>query len=235
MVRSQTRTLAILLLFASAGGVVAQAGRWPQIPVLAGPDDQEHPDIHGTTVVWQEFVSEFGDYDIYVVDVNDLDNVFFTVLGNDNDQTNPAVYGRRVVWQELVTEQETSDWDIRMADVTDFEAPVGYVVTGLPGNDEERPAIHGNVIVWQDTNGVDYDVYGADITDPCAPLEFAVAAFEFDQKSPSIYRDTVVWQDNLFGDWDLLAADIWLQDRPTQFPATADPPRCAQAIAISPP
>ena len=70
MTHKPARTLAVFFLLASTTGALAQASRWAQFPVLPGPDDQEHPDIDGTMVVWQEFVSEFGDYDIYVVDVN---------------------------------------------------------------------------------------------------------------------------------------------------------------------
>ena len=136
MVRKQSKMLAVLLLFANAVCGVVQAGQWPQIPVLAGADDQESADIHGTMVVWQEFVSEFGDYDIYAADINDLDNVWFTVLGGASDQMNPAVYGHRVVWQDLIVSEEAVDWDIRMADITDLER-----FREEHREDDERPGV----------------------------------------------------------------------------------------------
>jgi len=101
--------------------------------------------------------------------------------------------------------------------VSDFDAPIGYVVSDIPANDEERPAIYGNIVVWQDTNGGDYNLFGADVTDPEQPREFLIAAYEGDQQRPSIWRTTVVWQDNYFGDNDILAADILMRDRPAEF------------------
>ena len=213
--RSIVAVLTVLL--GGATVLLAQAEPWPAMPVLAGDDDQELPDIDGTLVVWQEYVAQYGDYDIFIVDINDVNDPLATAIGDANDQTEPAVFGRRVVWQDLVSWEGQADWDIHMVDVTDFEVPIGYVVSQIPFNDEEKPAIHGNVVVWQDTDGADYNIFAADITDPCSPLEFAVAAFEFDQMAPSIHRDTVVWQDNYFGDWDLVGADIWLQDQPSEF------------------
>jgi beta propeller repeat protein len=209
---------AALLLLCSIAATHTGAAAWPNFPVLPGDDDQECPGVDGTIVVWQEFVSRYGDYDIYVVDVNDLANRSVTILGDANDQMYPAIYDRRVVWQDHIVWSEGDDWDIRMADVRDFGAPEVFAVSQIAYNDELRPAIHGNVVVWEDTVGVDYDIYGADVTDPWDPLEFAVAAFEYDQRRPSIYRNTVVWEDNVFGDWDLIAADIWLRDQPKEFP-----------------
>lgn len=217
MTLGRCRMLVILIMLGSLIRPAVQAGPWDEWPLLPGPDDQENPDLHGTMVVWQEFVSEFGDYDVYVMDINDLDNPLVTAIGDANDQTHPAVYGRRVVWQELVVWGDSSDWDIRMADLSDFDDPVGYVVSQLPANDEQRPAIYGNIVVWQDTDGGDYSVFGADVTDPERPSEFVIAAYEGDQQRPSIWRTTVVWEDRFFGDNDIVAADILMRDRPAEF------------------
>lgn len=218
MTLGRCRMLLILLLLGSLMRPTVQAGPWVEWPVLAGPDDQENPDLHGTMVVWQEFVSELGDYDVYVVDINDIADPLVTAIGDANDQTHPAVYGRRVVWQDLIVAGDSADWDIRLADFTDFDEPIGYVVSEIPANDEERPAIYGNTVVWQDTSGTDYNIFGADVTDPERPAEFAIAAFEADQQNPSVWRTTVVWEDGFFGDKDIVAADILLRDRPAEFP-----------------
>jgi beta propeller repeat protein len=217
MKRSQYTVLIVLLLFGSMGGPLARAERWVQWPVLPGPDDQENPAIDGTIVAWQEFVSQYGDYDIFVVDINDLDNVSVAVIGDASDQTHPAVYGSRVVWQDWIVSEDSADWDIRMADLSDFDEPIGYIVSDIPANDEQRPAIYGNIVVWQDTNGSSSNVFGADVTDPERPREFVVAAYEGDQQRPAIWRTTVIWQDSYFGDNDIMAADILMQDRPAEF------------------
>jgi len=207
-----------LMLLCCVAMPTAQAAGWQEFAIAPSGDDQENPDIHGKVIVWQEFVSEFGDYDICVADIDDLVNPKVILLGDANDQTDPAVYGRRVVWQSYIAWQGSADWDIWMADVTDFEQPSMYPVVEIPGNDEEKPAIHGNTVVWEDTAGGDYNVFGADITDPRYPVEFAIAAFQGDQRSPSVYRNIVTWQDNYFGDWDIVAADIWRRDKPGEFP-----------------
>ena len=123
---TQSRQILLSVLLAGSVAVpVATAGPWEEFPVLPSPDDQEMPDIQGTLVVWQEYVSEFGDYDIYVADINDLDAPWGTAIGDANDQMEPAVYGRRVVWQDLVVWADGADWDIRMADLTDFSPRSG--------------------------------------------------------------------------------------------------------------
>lgn len=206
-----------LLLAALIPWLPAVAQR-QELPVMPSQDEQENPDIHGTLVVWQEYVSQYGDYDIYVADINEPEAPIVNALGDASDQTEPAVYGRTVVWQEYIVGGDVADWDIRMADVTDVDNPRVYTVSDLVGIDEQQPAVSGHTIVWEETNGSGYDVYGADVTDPCAPLAFAVAAFELDQRQPAIHRNTVLWQDNYFGDWDLLATDIWLRDAPQDTP-----------------
>jgi len=213
---STCQTLLLFLLAGSLTAPPASAGPWQEFPLLPSSDDQENPDIEGTLVVWQEFVSQFGDYDVYVADVNDLEDIVVTAIGDEKDQTHPAVHRRTVVWQEFVSDQESGDWDIRMADVTDMNEPMPFVVSDLVGIDEQRPVISGNTIVWEESAGVGFDIYGADVTDPCLPLVFPVAPFDLDQRHPAIYRNTVVWEDNYFGDWDLWAADIWLRDEPEE-------------------
>ena len=205
-----------VLLAGSLATAAATAGPWEEFPVLPSPDDQEMPDIQGTLVVWQEYVSQYGDYDIYVADINDLDELLVTSIGDAGDQTNPVVYRDTVVWQDFIAEGDGGDWDIRMAVVSDMNEPEVFAVSNLVGLDEQQPAISGCTVVWEETAGVDFDIYGADVTDPCLPLVFPVAPFGLDQRRPAIDRNTVVWEDNFFGDWDLLGADVWLRDEPAQ-------------------
>ena len=205
-----------VLLAGSLAVAAATAGPWEEFGVLPSQDDQEMPDIQGTLVVWQEYVSQYGDYDIYVADINDLDALLVTAIGDAGDQTHPVVYGATVVWQHFITDEDVGDWDIRMADISDMNEPEVFAVSNLIGVDEQRPAISGHTVVWEETDGTDFDIYGADVTDPCLPLVFPVAPFGLDQRNPAIDRNTVVWEDNFFGDWDLLGADIWLRDEPAQ-------------------
>ncbi len=218
---TSTEVLFLVSLLASVG----QAGNWQEFAVWPTTDEQEAPDIWGKTIVWQQFVYEYGDYDIYVADINapginnPADPSVF-VIGDANNQTNPAVYENIVVWQDYVVWEGTADWDIRAADISDQAEPQIFAVSDIADNNERKPAIHGNTVVWQDGDAGDFNIYGADITDPANPAEFLIAEFERDQQGPAIYRTTVVWQDNFFGDWDIYAADIWQRNKPAEAPVS---------------
>ena len=215
---------------------VLAAKGWEEFALWPTTDDQELPDIDGDIVVWQQYVAEFGDYDIYVADMNNPDDPLVVIIGDDSDQMSPAVFDNIVVWQDYIVEGGSGDWDIQGADISDREQPVIFAVSNIFGNDEQSPAIHGNIVVWQDGAEGDYDIYGADLTttlkarpEPAegagithlaSPAEFGVAAFEHNQRRPAVYRNTVVWQDSYFGDEDILAADIWQRNKPTDFGVT---------------
>ena len=203
---------------------VVASESWKEFAVWPTTDDQEAPDIDGDIVVWQQYVADYGDYDIYVADMNNPDDPLVVIIGNENDQMRPSVFENIVVWQswgllteDYIIQDGSGDWDIQGSDISDREQPVMFAVSNIFGNDEQSPAIHGNIVVWQDGAEGDYDIYAADITDPASPAEFAVAAFERDQRRPAVYRNTVVWQDSYFGDEDILAADIWMRNKPAEF------------------
>ncbi|MBN1806331.1 MAG: hypothetical protein JW837_13870 [Sedimentisphaerales bacterium] len=213
-------TTAEVIFLVAIPASVSQAGNWTEFPLLPTTDDQQSPAIWGNIVVWQQFVSEYGDYDIYIADINNPDEPAVFVIGDANDQMNPAVFEDIVVWQDYVQWQGSADWDIRAADINDFDEPRIYVVSGIVDNNETNPAIHGNIVVWEDGVAGDFNIYGADITDPGNPVEFQVSAFEHDQQEPAVFRTTVVWQDNFFGDWDIYAADIWQRNKPVEVPVS---------------
>jgi len=234
-----TFILAILIMLTPVSVIAAES--WKEFAVWPTTDDQEAPDIDGDIVVWQQFVEEYQDYDIYVADLsttlkarpepvegagmNNPDDSLAVIIGDANDQMHPVVFENIVVWQDYIFQGGSGDWDIRGSDITDREQPVMFAVSNISANDEQAPAIHGNIVVWQDGAEGDYDIYGADltttlkagITDLYNPVEFAVANFQRDQRRPAVYRNTVVWQDSYFGDQDILAADIWMRNKPTDF------------------
>lgn len=199
---------------------VGQAGSWTEFALLPADDEQQAPDIWGNIVVWQQFVNEYGDYDIYIADINYPDEISIFVIGDANDQTNPSVFEDIVVWQDYVQWEGFADWDIRAADINNLDEPLIFEVSGIVDNDERNPAIHGNTVVWEDGDEGDLNIYGADITDLGNPSEFQIAVLEHDQQSPAVFRTTVVWQDNFFGDWDIYAADIWQRNKPVEAPVS---------------
>ena len=56
-------------------------------------------------------------------------------------------------------------------------------------NDQQAPDIYGNIIVWQELIEGDWDIYGADITNPGNPVDFVIANFIDDQQTPVIQRN----------------------------------------------
>ena len=66
--------------------LIASASAGDEFPVFPSSDDQEIPDIHGEIVVWQEFVSEYGDYDIYIADINNPDGPNLIHAGMDQEE-----------------------------------------------------------------------------------------------------------------------------------------------------
>jgi len=209
---TSTEVLFLAGLLASVG----QGGDWQEFALWPTTDEQESPDIWGDIIVWQQFVAEYGDYDIYIADINNPSEPLVFVIGDANDQTSPAVYENMVVWQDYVVWEGSADWDIRVADINNLAEPQIFAVSDVVDNNECNPAIHGNTVVWQDGDAGDFNIYGADITDLSNPVEFPIAEFEHDQQSPAVYRTTVVWQDNFFGDWDIYAADIWQRNKPAE-------------------
>lgn len=216
-------TLVITVLL--VGPVVSSApagndGEFAVWPTTNGLDEQQAPDVYGNIIVWQQWDSQYGHYDIYVADVNDPADPWVYIIGDYNDQNNPAIYENTVVWQDYIVWGASEDWDIRMADISNQTAPQIFAVSDIIDNDEQKPAIHGNTVVWQDGAAGVLDIYGADITDPTMPTEFLITNLEHNQQSPAIYRTTVVWQDDMLSDWDVLAADIWLRNKPTELPVS---------------
>ena len=71
---------------------VLAAGSPREFAVSPSTDDQELPDIDGDIIVWQQFVEEYQDYDIYVADMNNPDDPLAVIFGDANDQMRPAVF-----------------------------------------------------------------------------------------------------------------------------------------------
>jgi beta propeller repeat protein len=212
--------LPVSLLLACSTVTAAGAIRWQQFPILPGTDRQESPDVHGTIVVWHQFVRQFGDYDVYVADINNPADPKVLVIGDANDQLNPAIYDHTVAWQDYVVVGSYADWDIRMADLSDWANPQTFAVSNLANSDELSPAVQGDTVLWHSGPAGDHDINGAAVTDSSNPVLFRVTDYQFEQQNVAAYRTTVVWQDNYYGDWDIYAADIWRKNKPVEFPVS---------------
>ena len=163
------RSIHIFLILLAPGFIQAGGNHQP-FPVLSSTDEQESPDIYGNIVVWQQFVSENGDYDIYVADINNPSDSLIQILGGENDQTNPAIFENTIVWQDYVSWQDGADWDISMAIINGQSEPNIFVVSDIANNNEQNPAIHGNIVVWEEDFSGNLNIYGEDITNPENPI-----------------------------------------------------------------
>ena len=106
--------LLILLMLPKPGASQANDSNQP-FPIWPATDEQESPDIYGTIVVWQQFVSEYGDYDIFVADLNNPSQPLIKTFGYESEQMNPAIFENYIVWQDFVWWQRSADWDIQIS------------------------------------------------------------------------------------------------------------------------
>ena len=218
-------TLAVILLIQNTAWAENER---VEFPVLPASESQQLPDIYGNLVVWQQYVTEYGDYDIFVADINNPGQPLF-IGSYESDQTNPAIFEKYIVFQNYFVGQDAQDWDIKLIDISDINEPYIYNVTAIENNDEKNPAIHGNIIVWEDGFSPYRNIYGSDITELDNPREFLIKAVNADQRNPAVYRNTVIWQalnqggsgqDYFAGNWDIYASDIWQRNKPIEYPVS---------------
>ncbi|MBL7215633.1 MAG: hypothetical protein ISS71_08140, partial [Phycisphaerae bacterium] len=179
-------------------------------------DSQELPDIDGSMVVWQEYLSAYEDYDIFGIDL-DTGSGYIYIIGWIYDQTNPRVSGTRVTWQDDYYGDGT-DWDIYLSDISNPSGILRYPVAITEDIAETNPAIHGNTLVWQTNYGTqaapDWNILAADMTEPNVPRIYEADAYDTNQTNARLYRNTVVYQDDTSANQDIWSADIWMKNNP---------------------
>ena len=191
------------------------AAQWEEFIIYESSYNQLHPDVDGQIIVWQQEVEIDGtiDSDIYGADL-DAGSIFAIAEHTANQQL-PSISDNLVTWQD----NYWGDWDVYVTDISVQNSPVDHLVTPYL-DDQINPVVHGNTVVWQhyfedaSTGQPDWDIYGADITEPNAPSLFTIAEFLNNQSRPAVYRNTVLWSDDSHGDIDISSADIWKQNKP---------------------
>jgi len=152
---------------------------------------QREPAISGHIVVWRDY-RNFGSTgtDIYGADISDPNEPNeFDICMAASGQMTPAIDGNIVVWDDYRTGSKHDIYGYDLSTETEF--PIC-----IEGSDQQQPDVSGNIVVWRDNRGDDYDIYGADITNPNEPDEFVICDANGDQKRPVISGDIVVWEDN---------------------------------------
>ena len=151
---------------------------------------QREPAISGHIVVWRDY-RNYGSSitDIYGADIsNPNEPNEFAICTAPKGQMTPAVDGNIVVWDDY----RSSKHDIYgYSLLTKSEFPI--CIKGFA----QQPAVSGNIVVWRDgRGGGDYDIYGADITNPTEPNEFVICDADGNQVRPVISGNIVVWEDH---------------------------------------
>ena len=215
----------------------------PLLSDQESPDVDQMYDAEGNVVyrvVWQQLVNmqdASGDnwhWDIYAADV-EIDRIVAYIIveyptPNDpapfpSHQQNPAVFGNKVAWQDDYYGNE----DIYVLDMLDPFNQIELELT-IDEYDQSNPAISGNTVVWQEETQVDienefgevvdtiieWDIWGADVTDPNYAEVYGINLYEANQQAPAIFRNNVVWQNDLFNDWDIHSTDVWMKDTPVE-------------------
>lgn len=198
---------------------IVTAGPFSEFLVSPSDNPQENPDVDGDVVVWQEYWLDYGDYDIFGLDLGTSGSTEFFLSWDDN-QVNPGISGSWVVFQD--DQYGTDDQDVYLADVTDSENIQTYYFVNTYDS-EINPDVHGNTIVWQANAGTaaspNWDILAADVTEPNDPYIYYVDTVETNQQSPAIYRSRIVYQDyaEFEGeyDWDIWSADVWMKNAVT--------------------
>jgi len=142
----------------------------------------------------------------------------FAVWPTTDDQEAPDIDGDIVAWQQFV--EEYQDYDVYIADMNNPDDPLSAIIGDA--NDQMNPAVFENIVVWQDyivwEGSGDWDIRGADISDPNEPWIFAVTNLAGnDEREPAIHGNIVVWQDGAEADYDIYGADITDLGRPAEF------------------
>ncbi|NLZ30504.1 MAG: hypothetical protein GX885_07165, partial [Methanomicrobiales archaeon] len=115
---------------------------------------QEHPDIDGNVIVWED--DRNGDRDIYLGEVSKFRadparGTLHAYTGNQitddpASQEKPSISGNHIVWQD----DRNGDWDIYLYDRSKEEEPT-LLTKDIPGK-HWMPIVRGNHAAWYHNN-----------------------------------------------------------------------------------
>ena len=140
--------------------------------LTSDPGNQLHPGLMHDEIVWEEFKSDGGGWDIYYANTTTGDRRRLSLPG---DQRWPEVSHGTVTFQD----NRPGNWDI-----VQWEVATGKTNTlaGGPG-DQALPSVRHSAIVWEDTRNGNADVYAWDIF---GKMERAIATGAPLQRAPYV-------------------------------------------------
>ena len=116
------------IVYAIYPALSAGAAAWQEFAVAPSTDRQTQPDVHGDTIVWQQYVDigGFHDWDIYAAKITATEAItVYPVAPFVADQTSPRIFADTVTWQD----NYWGDWDVYITDVRNPAAPAEYLIT----------------------------------------------------------------------------------------------------------
>ncbi len=164
---------------------------WSPFVISDDPDHESFPAVHGNLVVWDSFVSRFGDWDVLGADINDPASFNVFGIGNSpQDEMLPDVWGNIVVYE---LNMGYPDNDIAAAQLG--LGTVDYTYLDLTEVDSRRPRICGHRIVWNDYFSAtqDWDPVLLDINDLYEPNFVTLPITYNDEVFPDLSQDVVIW------------------------------------------
>ena len=172
----------------------------------ATPTNQTNPSIYQDKIVWQQYNTTTGNWDIYLYDflisgdaAMPEEKETTQITTNGANHINPYVNGNYIVWQD----NRNGNWDIYAYDLsTGAEIPICTAA-----GDQTNPSVYGDNFVWQDNRNGNWDIYMYDIS---TNVTKQITTNTFNQTKPTIYGDKIVWQDNRNGNWDIYMHDLTL-------------------------
>lgn len=164
----------------------------PLDPNISGA--QQHPQISGTRVVWQD--NRGGTWQIYTKDTADA--VSTAVTANSADHQYPAIDGNIIVWQD----NRNGNSDIYGYNLTSAQE---FVICNDAGN-QERPVIAGNWVAWQDDRNGNWDIYAYNLAAQ-QPVK-QITSHVRDQLHPAIAGTILSWEDYRHGLGEIYTYDL---------------------------
>jgi len=215
---TERKHLALLCAVAIIGLLIS-----PVSAIEAAPGDhiyrgfdraQNHPDIDGNTIVWED--DRNGNKDIYLGTIDQFRSqpsgyTGERITSDPASQERPSISGNYIVWQD----DRNGNWDIYLYDRS---TSVETQLTNDTGK-QWLPAVHGNYVAWYDdsngaTNIVVYDIAEGAVIDVIerdarTTIPFSAVATEF---RPALSEKYVAWVDDTDGEriwyYDLAAGEI---------------------------
>ncbi|MFC1765456.1 hypothetical protein ACFL6U_25715 [Planctomycetota bacterium] len=164
---------------------------WQEFPISINDDNAMYPDVDGQYVVWEALNKQFGDRDVFVADISNLDDIkSYVILGGSGDERYPKVSSGIIVCQRK--EDGAPDWDVVALDL--WYPQFGFFTIANTEADESRPDISQNQVVYeQRPKGSNWNIFMTDVWSENLDTR-ALAASTEDEATPVISENMVIWR-----------------------------------------